>query len=99
MGWMDVLQIPTNRLDLFIRSVEIASYLPGRVRLYLKNMIGNPSMEREVQAYLAALEGIDGVETNAVTGSILIKYDPLQLQKNAELRKVEEYIRLHARRK
>jgi len=99
LGWMDVLQIPTNRLDLFIRSVEIASYLPGRVRLYLKNMIGNPSMEREVQAYLAALEGIDGVETNAVTGSILIKYDPLQLQKNAELRKVEEYIRLHARRK
>ena len=96
---METLQIPTNRLDLFIRSVEISSYLPGRVRLYLKSMVGNPAMEREVQSYLSALTGINTVETSAVTGSILIQYDPAQLRENAGLCKVEEYIKLHARRK
>ena len=99
MSIMDTLQIPTNRLDLFIRSVEIAAYLPGRIRLYSKSLIGNPSLEHEVQARLSAFHEIDSVETSAVTGSILILYKPELLRQNAELRKVEEYIKLHARRK
>ena len=99
MGIMEALQIPVNRLDLFIRSVEISSYLPGRVRLYSKKLVNNPGLEREVRANLSALAGIESVETSTVTGSILIRYDPETLRKDAELRKVEEYILLHARRK
>ncbi len=99
MGIMEKLQIPTSRLDLFLRSVEVSSYLPGRVRLYSKALVGNPGMEREVQAQLSALSGIDSVETNIATGSILIKYEPGRLRQDSDLRKAEEYIKTHARRK
>jgi len=99
LGIMDTLQIPTNRLDLFIRSVEISSYLPGRIRLRSKSLIGNPVLEGEVRSQLSAFRELSSVEINTLTGSILILYEPEQLRKNAELRKVEEYIMQHARRK
>lgn len=99
MGLMETLQIPTNRLDLFIRSVEIASYLPGRIRLYSKSMVGNPTLAREVESQVSSFREIDSVEANTLTGSILIQYEPEKLRQNSELRKVEEYIMTHARRK
>ncbi len=99
MGLITNLQIPTNRLDLFIRSVEISSYLPGRIRLYSGKLIGNDGLEKEILANISSLAEIDSVETNTLTGSILIKYVPEKLRQNRELRKVEEYIMTHARRK
>ncbi len=96
---MASLQIPTNQLDFFIRSVEISSYLPGRIRLRSKNLIGNPGLEQEVQTQLTAFREIQSVETNTVTGSILILYEPAKLRQNADLKKAEEYIAMHARRK
>lgn len=99
MGIMETLQIPTSSLDLFIRAVEISSYLPGRVRLYSKNLVGNEAMGQEVRRRLLAFSEIGSVETSAATGSILIKYEPEKLRQNGELRKVEEYIMTHARRK
>lgn len=99
MNIMSTLQIPTTKLDLFIRSVEISSYLPGRVRLYTKQLVNNPALEVEVQAQLGAFPELTSVETSTVTGSILIKYEPETLCKNAALRKVEEYIMTHAKRR
>lgn len=99
MNFMGNLQIPTNTLDLFIRSVEISSYLPGRVRLHSKKLIGNPGLEQQVQQQLGAFREIERVETNTVTGSILIYYVPEILRTNRDLRKVEEYIMIHARRR
>lgn len=99
MNLMNTLQIPTTKLDLFIRSVEISSYIPGRVRLYTKQLVNNPALEVEVQAQLGAFSEITSVETSTVTGSILIKYEPETLRKNAALRKVEEYIMTHAKRR
>ena len=99
MNLMNTLQIPTTKLDLFIRSVEISSYLPGRVRLRSTKLVGNPALEVEVQAQLGAFPEIASVETSTVPGSILIKYEPSVLRKNADLRKVEEYIMTHAKRR
>lgn len=93
------LQIPTSSLDLFIRSVEISSYIPGRVRLYSRKLIGNTELERQVQEQLGEYAEISGVETNITTGSVLIRYVPEVLRQNEKLRKVEEYIMTHARRK
>jgi hypothetical protein len=93
------IQIPTNKLDLFIRSVDISSYLPGRVRLYSNNLIGNAGLAAEVESQLMAFGEIDSVQTNTTSGSILILYEPDRLRRNAELRKVEENIMTHARRK
>ena len=99
MSLLGKMQIPTNKLDLFIRSVEIASYLPERVRLYSNNMIGDEALAQQVKSQLTAFAEIDAVTTNTVSGSILIVYTPDKLRCNAELRKVEEYIMTHARRK
>ena len=70
MNLINTLQIPTSKLDLFIRSVEISSYLPGRVRLRSSKLISNPALEVEVQAQLGAFPEIASTETSTVTGSI-----------------------------
>ena len=92
MGLLETLQIPSSTLDVFIRSVEISAYLPGRVRLYAKSMVGNPSLEAEVRRKLLAFKEIESVETSLVTGSILILYQPAVLRSNPELAKAEAYI-------
>ncbi|SFI33182.1 hypothetical protein FZ041_11845 [Selenomonas caprae] len=99
MSIFDSLQIPTNSLDIFIRSVEISAYIPGRVRLHSRNLVDNPGLEQQVRTQLGAFAEIDKVETSTVTGSILIQYQPERLRRNAELCKVEQYIMTHARRK
>ncbi|MCR5176942.1 MAG: hypothetical protein K6C05_08865 [Anaerovibrio sp.] len=99
MKIMDFVNIPTSKIDLFIRSVEISSYIPGRVRLYSKTLIGNRSKCDEVLDYLNNYTELDEVQVNEVSGSILIKYTPAVLHGNIELTKVEEYIKNHVRRK
>lgn len=91
--------IPASALELFLRSTEVASYMPGRVRLYSRQMIGNATLAAEVQRRLGALAELDSVTTNTDTGSILITYLPERLRANAELRRAEEYIVRHARRR
>lgn len=99
MSVMDILQIPTNKLDMFVRSVEISSYIPGRIRLYSKNLVNNPLLEREIKGELAAFDEIGEVTTNTVTGSVLIKYDPAVLRRNGDLLKAEQYVIAHAKKK
>ena len=98
MGIMDFVNIPRNKIDMFIRTVEVASYLPGRVRLYSKQLAGNPENANKVRAYLRSYKELSEVEVNETTGSILIKYTPQLLHTNKELTKVEEYIKTHVRR-
>ena len=96
MSIIDTLQIPTGKLDMIIRSVEIASYMPGRIRLYSQKLIGNAQLEREIKGELGRFAELAEVETSLVTGSILIKYEPTVLRQNAELKKVEQYVMTHA---
>ena len=91
--------IPQSAMDVFVRTTDIASYMPGRVRLYSRQMIGNPALEEEVRRRLGALAELESVTTNMETGSILITYLPERLRANAELRRAEEYIVKHARRR
>lgn len=89
--------IPTSALEVFIRSVEIASYIPGRVRLRTKKIVKNEKLAAEVKARLLAFGELDSVETSTATGSILITYRPERLRTNPELVRVEEYIRTHVK--
>ena len=91
--------IPQSAVDVFVRTTDIASYMPGRVRLYSQQLVNNATLEAEVQARLGTLAEIERVETNIETGSILITYEPERLRANAQLRRVEDYMRTHARRK
>ena len=91
--------LPGSKLELFVRSVSVASYLPGRIRLYAKKLVGNAPLEKKVQDKLRAFAEISAVTTNNATGSILIEYDPDVLRRNEELKRIEDYIIKKARRK
>ncbi len=91
--------IPQSKLDLFIRSVEIASYMPGRVRLYSRSLIGSEPLKAQVISALGEYKELSRVTVNTTTGSILIEYDPKTLRENKELARVESYIASHANKK
>lgn len=95
----EILQIPTTKLDFFARSVEVASYIPGRARLYSKELVGNDALAKKIKDSLDEYAEITELSVNTVSGSILVIYDAEKLRKNKELRKVEEYIISRARRK
>jgi hypothetical protein len=56
--------------------IQIAHYLPGRVRLRLPRLKENASLAGDVERTLAALEGVSHVETSTTTGSVLVLYEP-----------------------
>lgn len=95
MNW----QIPTSDLDIFVRSVEIASFLPGRIRLYSRKLVNNPAAVKEIKGRLQGFAELESVEINPATGSILITYDPTKLARNPQLKKAEDYIKTHVKRR
>ena len=90
---------PQSKLDFFIRAVEIASYIPGRARLYARPLVGNEALAAQVKKELSRAAGMKSVRTNTTTGSILIEYDPATLRKDPELARMEEYIRTHVKKR
>ena len=87
------------KLELLLRSVEISSYIPGRIRLRSKKLVGNPNLEQKIKNQLGAYSEINSVETNTITGSILINYVPEILRRNVDLLKAEKYIASHVKKK
>jgi hypothetical protein len=55
--------------------LKIVHALPGRVRLKLPQIKGNPELARNAQKKLAGVPGIMQVKANPVTGSVLVLYD------------------------
>ena len=90
---------PQSKLDFFIRAVEIASYIPGRARLYARPLVGNEALAAQVKKELSRAAGMKSVRTNTTTGSILIEYDPETLRKDPDLARMEEYIRTHVKKR
>lgn len=82
-----------------MRSVEVASYIPGRVRLRSKKLVGNTKLEQKIKTQLGAYSEIESVETSTMTGSILITYVPEILRQNADLFRAEKYFANHAKNK
>ena len=91
--------IPTSKWDLIMRSVTISSYLPGRIRLYSKKLVGNADLGRKVYTYIASYKEIDEVDINVLTGTVLIIYRPQVLRTNRELVRVKNYIMSHVERR
>ena len=87
------------KLELLLRSVEVASYIPGRIRLRSKKLVGNLTLEQKIKNQLGAYSEIENIETSTVTGSILITYVPEVLRQNADLFKAEKYIASHVKKK
>lgn len=90
---------PVSKWDFIIRTVQISSYIPGRIRLYSPKLMGNAELGRKVYAYIASYREIDSVDVNVLTGSVLITYRPERLRTNSELARVENYIMTHVERR
>ena len=97
--FLAMTNFPQSKLDFFVRAVEVASYIPGRARLYARPLVGNAELARQVERELSAAQGMKSVRTNTTTGSILIEYDPAALRKDPELARMEEYIRTHVKKR
>lgn len=98
-GLRNIVFLPVSKWDIIIRAVQISSYIPGRIRLHSRKLIGNAELGRKVYAYIASYKEIDKVDINVVTGSILIVYRPDVLRMNTELVRVEQYIMSHVERR
>ncbi len=51
-------------------------HVPGRVRMKNPLFKNNPALLQEVEACFNEAEGISGIESTALTGSVVIHYDP-----------------------
>ncbi len=54
----------------------IAHHTPGRMRVRVPEAKGNPQLLRQMEDRLARVTGVERVESSALTGSVLILYDP-----------------------
>ncbi len=55
--------------------IDVAHYLPGRLRLRLARLKGNARAGEEARFHLAQLAGVSSAKANACTGSLLVEYD------------------------
>ena len=55
---------------------QVCHVLPGRIRLKIKGLKDNLEGMSALQQPLAAIQGVRCVETSALTGSVLIAFDP-----------------------
>lgn len=56
--------------------LEIAHQIPGRIRMKVPSAKGKPGQLEDYKAILGAIPGIESIETNPDTGSIVLRYDP-----------------------
>ena len=65
--------------QMTIQGVQVVHAMPGRVRLKVDKVRGNPAFAQKAQDRLGRLPGIRSVEAKPLTGSILIYYDAAAL--------------------
>jgi hypothetical protein len=57
---------------------RIASSVPGRVRVRVRHPRRHPRLMQHAEDRLREQAGVGAVETNPVTGSVVVRYDPQQ---------------------
>jgi hypothetical protein len=56
--------------------LEIAHQIPGRIRMKVPSAKGNPEQLEGYKEILSAIPGIESIDVNPDTGSIVLRYDP-----------------------
>ena len=92
----DYIRFPHTQPDFFMRGVDIAFYIPGRIRLYCSQLEGNEHYKEHIANYLRAFADVGRVQLNHLSGSILITYDTEKIKEYPDLVRVENYIKHHA---
>jgi hypothetical protein len=56
--------------------IKIAHATPGRIRLKVRHAKGNPDVLNPVADAFRGIPGVERVDVNPVTGSVVLNYDP-----------------------
>lgn len=67
------------------QGIEILQTIPGRIRIRLPALKGNNELVASIQSGLALVPGIQSAQASAITGSLLIAYDPVRYPLPADL--------------
>ncbi len=68
-----------------IKGIRVVHAMPGRVRLKVDKVKGNPAFAHKAQEKLGQMPGIKKVETHPLTGSVLVYYDAAALLSDGAL--------------
>jgi Heavy metal associated domain 2 len=55
--------------------LQIAHQVPGRIRMKIPSAKGDPALLEEIQKTFSVIPGIEQVEVNPATGSVVLRYD------------------------
>lgn len=78
---------------LEVNGIRVAHFIPGRVRLKARPIKGNPSLARKITELFLVVEGVQRVEANHLTGSLLVEYNAAALQSPDSSRLLGEALR------
>ncbi len=59
--------------------IELAHFLPGRVRFRIPRLVESQKAPAFLKRKLAGIDGVESCEVNAMSGSVLIRYDQDQI--------------------
>ena len=77
----------------FLSTVEVSSYIPGRIRCYSSLIKNNHENALILEDYFSKFDELNSFKINEVTGSVLIEYDAEKITRNPELREIEEELK------
>ena len=80
----------------FLSTVEVSSYIPGRIRCYSSLIKNNHENALILEDYFSKFDELNSFKINEVTGSVLIEYDAEKITRNPELREIEEELKKKA---
>lgn len=70
--------------------IRIVHAIPGRVRLKVAGLKANPDLGPLIQTRLKSVSGVQAVETQALTGSVLVLFDSQAIAAPASLLTLSE---------
>lgn len=78
-----------SRFDKFLRTTEVAGFVPGRIRVYNRALAEHPELGEHIESCLLGIKGVKSAKANPITGSLLVTYDVDEFHKNPSLTEFE----------
>ncbi|WP_304542711.1 HMA2 domain-containing protein [Desulforamulus aquiferis] len=75
-----------------VAGVQVLHYIPGRVRIYFRQIYNSPAKAEELRNYLGGFKEIRSFTVNHQTGTVLIEYSPEAVAGNKFLQEIEKLI-------
>ena len=80
---------PASPLHQLLSTLRVESFIEGRIRLHSPWFVDNPSLQKQIEEYVASFTGIKKATINPLTGSLLIEYQAEKLQTKPKLAALE----------